>query len=98
MLGRDTEWRQGNLLTDEAAHALELVKVTGSSSRVVVISHDCDLPNDIEEFVEVIIGSLVEAPNPMLANARNPAGCKSSSLLRAVKNYTSSFTMQTVGR
>ncbi|UEM21274.1 hypothetical protein JL100_000295 [Skermanella mucosa] len=72
MLGRDTEWRQGNLLTDEAAHALELVKVTGSSSRVVVISHDCDLPNDIEEFVEVIIGSLVEAPNPMLANARNP--------------------------
>ncbi|QKE40393.1 MAG: hypothetical protein HO274_02915 [Ferrovum myxofaciens] len=72
MLSRDTEWRQGNLLTDGAALALKLVEALGSGSRVVVISHDCDLPNDTEEFVEVIVGSKVDAPNAMLVNAKNP--------------------------
>jgi hypothetical protein len=72
MLGRDTEWRQGNLLTDEAAHGLKLVEALGSISRVVVISHDCDLPSETESFVEVIIGSKVDTSNPMLAKARNP--------------------------
>jgi len=72
MLGRDTEGRQGDLLTDEQAHAMGWVESLGSNHRVVLISHDCDLPNDTEVFVEVIVGSLVQAPNPMLANARNP--------------------------
>ncbi|KAA3652174.1 MAG: hypothetical protein DWQ11_12220 [Proteobacteria bacterium] len=72
MLGRDTEWRQGNLLTDEGAQALGLVEACNSGKRAVVISHDCDLPNDTELFVEVILGSLVEDSNPMFANARNP--------------------------
>ena len=47
MLGRDTEWRQGDLLTDEEAHAMGLVESVGSNRCVVLISHDCDLPNDI---------------------------------------------------
>lgn len=72
MLGRDTEWRQGGLLTDEDTHALGLVETCNSGKRAVVISHDCDLPNDTETFVEVIIGSLVPASDPMFANARNP--------------------------
>ena len=72
MLGRDTKWRQGDLLTDKEAHAIELVETLNSNRRVVLISHDCDLPNDTETFVEVIVGSLVQSPDLMLANARNP--------------------------
>lgn len=72
MLGRNTEWRQGDLLTDEQAHAMGLVQSLGSIDCVVLISHDCDLANDSETFVEVIVGSLVQAADPMLANARNP--------------------------
>lgn len=72
MLGRDTEWRQGSLLTVEDAHALGLVESLDSERRVVVISHDCDLPNDAEKLIEVIVGLQVPAPDPMLANARNP--------------------------
>lgn len=72
MLGRDTKWRQGNLLTDEDTHALDLVETCDPGRRAVVISHDCDLPNDKEAFVEVIVASLVPASDPMLANARNP--------------------------
>lgn len=72
MLGRNTEWRQGDLLTDEQAHAMGLVECLGSVHCVVLISHDCDLASDRELFVEVIVGSLVQAINPMLANARNP--------------------------
>lgn len=72
MLGRDTEWRQGDLLTDEEAHTIGLVESLNSNRCVVLISHDCDLPNDTETFVEVIVGSLLQAPDPMLANARNP--------------------------
>jgi len=37
-----------------------------------VISHDCDLPNDNEEFVEIIVGTTIPKPDPMLASARNP--------------------------
>jgi hypothetical protein len=72
MLGRDTEWRQGDLLTDEEAHLLGLVESLGSNRCFVLISHDCDLPSDTEAFVEVIMGSLVPAPDPMFAKARNP--------------------------
>jgi hypothetical protein len=72
MLGRDTEWRQGSLLTDADAHALSLVDSLDSGKRVVVISHDCDLPNDAEEFVEVIVGTIIPKPDSMLVKARNP--------------------------
>ena len=72
MPGHDTEWRQGSLLTDKHAHALDLVGSIISESQVVVISHDCDLQKDTEKFVEVIVGLQVKTPDPMLANARNP--------------------------
>lgn len=72
MLGRNTELRQGNLLTDQDAHALGLVESLDSGKRVVVISHDCDLLHDAEEFIEVIISSSILEPDPMFANARNP--------------------------
>jgi len=57
---RDTPWRQGNILTGEAAQALGLAHPeTPDSTCVVVISHDCDLASDalqIEPDVEVIVG------------------------------------------
>lgn len=61
---RDTPWRQGHLLTPEAAQALGLSHPESPDSTcVVVISHDCDLANDalhIEPDVEVIIGRRVQ--------------------------------------
>ena len=59
---RETPWRQGHILTGEAAQALGLVNTTSPDCTcVVVISHDCDLANDqqIEPDVEVIVGRIV---------------------------------------
>jgi hypothetical protein len=57
---RNTPWRQGRVLTAEAAQALKLRHPeTPGLTRVVVIGHDCDLSNDnlqIEPDVEVIVG------------------------------------------
>ncbi len=57
---RDTPWRQGHVLSAEAIQALDLTHPdTPDATCVVVISHDCDLANDvlqIEPDVEVIIG------------------------------------------
>lgn len=54
---RNTPWRQGHVLPEEAAVALSLSK----DSIIVVISHDCDLSAvpDKEPAVEVICGRLV---------------------------------------
>ena len=61
---RDTPWRQGNLLTTEAALALGFShQESPESTCVVVISHDCDLANNalqIEPDVEVIVGRRVQ--------------------------------------
>ena len=72
MLGRDTLWRQGDVMTDEDARKLGLVNSPDSENRVVVISHDCDLPNEAEEFVEVIVGEIASSSDPKFVNARNP--------------------------
>ncbi len=72
MIGRDTLWRQGDIMKDRDAWELGLVKSPDSGNRVVVISHDCDLPNEGEEFVEVIVGTVVSKPDPMFMSARNP--------------------------
>jgi hypothetical protein len=57
---RDTQWRQGHVLTAGAIQALRLLHPADSDSTcVVIISHDCDLANDalqLEPDVEVIIG------------------------------------------
>lgn len=57
---RNTLWRQGHVLTEEAIQALGLSHPeTPDLTCVVVISHDCDLANDalqMEPDVEVIVG------------------------------------------
>ena len=60
---RDTRWRQGSVLPAAAVERLDLHHPTeGSTTCVVVISHDCDLANDnlgVEPDVEVIIGRCI---------------------------------------
>ena len=41
--GRDTPWRQGHLLPDEAVGALGIRSDSGDPKIAVVISHDCDI-------------------------------------------------------
>ena len=75
MLARDTDWRQGDLLTCEAAAALGLVELTGDGYRVIVITHDCDLRHDSESYVEVVVAEVVvkdPKPDPQLSYAKNP--------------------------
>ncbi|GHU03652.1 hypothetical protein FACS1894205_0560 [Alphaproteobacteria bacterium] len=75
MLARDTDWRQGDLLTYNAATALDLVAASDKEHRVVVITHDCDLPHDSEPCVEVIIAESVTRdpkPDPQFSYAKNP--------------------------
>jgi hypothetical protein len=64
---RDTPWRQGALLTIQAASELHLLDPDAPESTFVcIISHDCDLANDDldeEPDVEVILGRMV-APKP----------------------------------
>ena len=73
MLARDTDWRQGDLLTQETAAKLTALNgAVDEAHRVVVITHDCDLPNEGETSVEVIVADVVNAPNPQLSYAKNP--------------------------
>lgn len=72
MLGRETKWRQGSVLSKKDAVALQLITDENSDQHVVVVSHDCDLANDKEPHVEVIVGNVVSKGNPMFGNARNP--------------------------
>jgi len=72
MLGRDTDWRQGDLLTREAAAALGLVAAADERHRVIVIAHDCDLPHESELCVEVIVAEMVVKEDPQLSYAKNP--------------------------
>ena len=65
--------RQGDLLTREAAARLRLTGKHDDFCRVVVISHDCDLANDTEVTVEVIVAEAVAGdPDPQLSYAKNP--------------------------
>ena len=73
MLTRDTDWRQGDLLTQDTAIKLTALNgAVGETHRIVVITHDCDLPNDGEPLVEVIVTDVVAAANPQFSYAKNP--------------------------
>ncbi|PYD80071.1 MULTISPECIES: hypothetical protein [Komagataeibacter] len=73
MLTRETDWRQGDLLTHETAGKLTTLNIAvDGSQRIVVITHDCDLPNDSETSVEVIVADVVSAPDAQFSYAKNP--------------------------
>lgn len=73
-LARSTEWRQGYLLTTEAAIQLQLLEPGNNSQRAVVITHDCDIANPAEPALEIIIADVITPakPDPQLSYAKNP--------------------------
>ena len=72
MLARDTEWRQGDLLTRESAAVLDLAPAAETARRVVVVTHDCDLMHPDEPLVEVIVADEVETQDSRFTYAKNP--------------------------
>jgi hypothetical protein len=59
---RDTPWRQGHLLGNDAIEALKLYHAEAPEhTLVIVVSHDCDLAQapEGEPVVEVVVGRLV---------------------------------------
>lgn len=72
MLGRNTTWRQGSVIPQAEAITAGLFSEDESNSkRAIVITHDCDLANEREENIEIIVGELVEKQNKQFARARN---------------------------
>src|ERR1700736_2501834 len=71
---RSTPWRQGALLTSEAAIALGLASpATADHTAVVVVSHDCDLaqPPDHEEVGGAIVGRFLDKPEGNFMHCKN---------------------------
>ncbi|WP_454869790.1 hypothetical protein [Pseudomonas putida] len=58
MIDRNTTWRQGSLLKRDEFAMLGLEG--GDDTCAVVISHDCDIPQDKESYLEVIVGQKVK--------------------------------------
>lgn len=73
---RDTTWRQGHVLPEEAVLALGLLHpAVPEATCVVVVSHDCDLANDdlaVEPDVEVIVGCHPAKPDGNFQWAKAP--------------------------
>jgi hypothetical protein len=66
-----TSWRQGHLLTRESTAELVLKCPLEGTVVAVVASHDCDIANDKELTVEVIVGVLLEKCDKQFLRARN---------------------------
>lgn len=72
MLGRATLWRQGRVIAQAEAIAASLFDEASSSlKRAIVITHDCDLSNDKEVELEVMVGDVVDKKDKQYARARN---------------------------
>ncbi len=63
-------WRQGNILREQDAQALGLVE-PGSGQKVIVVSHDCDIPSESDDYIEIIIAECC-AENKLYRGARHP--------------------------
>ena len=63
--------QQGSVLTKEDAFELGLINSADCNNRAIVISHDCDLANNVE-YVEFIIGTLISTPDPLRQHAHHP--------------------------
>ncbi len=62
---------QGSVLTKEDAFELGLINSADCNNRAVIISHDCDLANNVE-YIEFIIGTLIHTPHPLRQHAHHP--------------------------
>jgi hypothetical protein len=71
---RDTPWRQGHLLGNDATEVLGLHHaVARDQTLVIVASHDCDLAQvpEGEPVVEVVVGQLVTDKDGNCTHAKN---------------------------
>jgi hypothetical protein len=71
---RNTPWRQGHLLTGDAAKTLGLIHSRlPEGTAVVVVSHDCDLAQmpAVEASVEVVVGCFLDKTDGNLTYAKN---------------------------
>jgi hypothetical protein len=60
---RDTPWRQGHLLGNDAIEALELQRAASADQTLVIVaSHDCDIAQapEWEPYIEVVAGRLAD--------------------------------------
>lgn len=64
-------WLQGHVLTDDDSTALGLKDSDDHLTKVVVISHDCDIQSGSENCIEIIIGKLVKSSG-QFTNAKHP--------------------------
>jgi hypothetical protein len=71
--GRDTPWRQGHVLPDDAAEAVGVLTEAPTGAVAIVVSHDCDLAQDpsVEPRVEVIVGRRITTANGNFTYAKN---------------------------
>ncbi len=72
---RNTPWRQGLILTEEAIKAAGLSDLQNPDDTVVIVaSHDCDLTQspDREPYIEVIVGHKIPEVDGNNMYAKNP--------------------------
>ena len=83
---RDTNWRQGHILPQDAAACFGLTNAADPGSTcAVVIAHDCDLANDsleAEPYVEVIVGRTVAAASGNFSLGQGPTDLALPSAVR----------------
>lgn len=72
MSERGSPLRQGGLLSQADAVDVGLLKASEYDRCVVILSHDCDLSNPMEPYVEVAVAEIVEVSDKQLTNARSP--------------------------
>ena len=70
---RDTPWRQGRLLGNDAIEALGLHSAAPDQTVVIVATHDCDLAQtpEAEPLIEVIVGLLVTHKDGNCTHSKN---------------------------
>lgn len=71
---RDTPWRQGHLLGNDAIEALGLHhREVPAQTLVIVASHDCDLAQapEREPAIEVVVGHMVTSRESQFTHAKN---------------------------
>jgi len=71
---RNSPWRQGHIISPSLAKELNLLPPRDPHQKfAVVVSHDCDIASDPgeEPYIEIIVGTRVEACRPEYVNARH---------------------------
>lgn len=71
---RNTQWRQGCLLTEEAVRSIGILHPESPDNTVVIVAtHDCDLTQfpDREPIIEVVVGRKVQKLEGNFTHAKN---------------------------